>query len=582
MVARALGIVGIAALAPLLAAQKPVDTRVDTSGVPSGATEPRIAAQGGSLYVVWSETRSASPDPDVYFNKSEDGGATWLAFDVRLNTNAAGASSSTEPRIAVDGSNIVAVWSDDREGPYRVYYNRSGDGGLTWRPLDDRLDTLAVGMGTGSQDTAAAGGHVYAVWVDYRFGAGADIFFNRSSNGGQTWRSSDARLTTGPSGLGASTAPQVAASETNVYVAWQKDPTGSGTWGIYFNRSRDGGANWLGSEVRLDVPAASDALAPRITESGPHVYVVWQSDRSGTDAIYLNRSSDFGQTWNGETRIDTAPGVSSYAPRIAAAGSMVYVAWESAVAGRARVFLNRSADHAATWEPSQRRIDHAPASIDARHPRLAATGLSVFVAWQDSRLGRAAVFANRSVFAGTNWLGADIRLSRSQPATASAISADLAASPSIVAAAWVDDRADVYGDIYMNLQLGAQPFGTGLAGSGGITPRLAIPTLPAIGASLSLELSAGLGGAPAGIGLGLGGPGALPFLGGTLHVSAPVIFRFLPLGGAGPGQGAGAIALALPPDPMFLGTEIAAQGFVLDAAAAAGVAMTGGLDLWIG
>ncbi|MCR9246827.1 MAG: hypothetical protein NXI31_17480 [bacterium] len=55
--------------------------------------------------------------------------------------------------------------------------------------------------------------------------------------------------------------------------------------------------------------------------------------------------------------------------------------------------------------------------------------------------------------------------------------------------------------------------------------------------------------------------------------------------GGGSGQvGAGAVTVptTLPNDPAFVGLGFFVQGFVLDPAAASGVALTNGLETWIG
>src|SRR5262245_25457927 len=67
------------------------DTRLDV-GDPLGwelSIFPEIARAGANLYVVWYDRRLG--DLDVFFNRSLDGGDTWLATDVRLDTTPAGA-----------------------------------------------------------------------------------------------------------------------------------------------------------------------------------------------------------------------------------------------------------------------------------------------------------------------------------------------------------------------------------------------------------------------------------------------------------------------------------------------------------
>jgi hypothetical protein len=80
-------------------------------------------------------------------------------------------------------------------------------------------------------------------------------------------------------------------------VWWEGTESTKGT--IRFNRSDDYGATWLKTEQILDNnPGKEGPRFPILTvdEQGV-VYVIWSSDRSGNYQLYLNRSTDHGQTW---------------------------------------------------------------------------------------------------------------------------------------------------------------------------------------------------------------------------------------------------------------------------------------------
>ncbi len=48
------------------------------------------------------------------------------------------AISHVMPVIAINGSVVHVVWSDERDGNYEIYYKRSTDGGVSWG-ADTRL-----------------------------------------------------------------------------------------------------------------------------------------------------------------------------------------------------------------------------------------------------------------------------------------------------------------------------------------------------------------------------------------------------------------------------------------------------------
>src|SRR5262249_22134476 len=77
------------ALATPVPAQK-TPVRVDPGGY-----NPQIAVSGSSVYAVWDDRHTTSLNHEIYFNRSLDGGITWLPISVRLNVGtAAGATQA--------------------------------------------------------------------------------------------------------------------------------------------------------------------------------------------------------------------------------------------------------------------------------------------------------------------------------------------------------------------------------------------------------------------------------------------------------------------------------------------------------
>src|SRR5262245_16340659 len=75
-------------------------------------------------------------------------------------------------------------------------------------------------------------------------------------------------------------------------------------------------------------------------------------------------------------------------PRIAASGSSVYVTWEDGRHGGLDIYFNRSIDGGGTWGPEQRLDTGSPAGrAESIRPQIAASGSLVCVVWQDARNG---------------------------------------------------------------------------------------------------------------------------------------------------------------------------------------------------
>ena len=153
--------------------------RLDTDVAGAAAsTVPVVQCSGTAVRVAWVDQRSGLAD--IRFNRSADGGATWLASDVRVDGGTAGAAASAAVVVAGNATDVFLAWSDDRDGATDIYLAGSLDGGTTWT-TDVRLDTGDVAGASASSSPAIANANrrVYAVWADARAG-GDDIHFNTS------------------------------------------------------------------------------------------------------------------------------------------------------------------------------------------------------------------------------------------------------------------------------------------------------------------------------------------------------------------------------------------------------------------
>jgi hypothetical protein len=237
---------------------------------------PAIAAEGSNIYVVWEDRTPGNPE--IYFKRSVDGGATWAA--AKRLTNSAGNSSS--PGIAVDASNIYVVWTywTFTAGNDEIYFKRSIDGGATWS-ANKRL-TNNAGI-SNYPAIAAEGSNIYVVWKD-ETPENDEIYFKRSVDGGATW-AANKRLT---NNAGISNYPTIATDILNIYVVWHDNTAGN--YEIYFKRSVDGGATWAANKRLTNNAGISNY--PAIAAEGSNIYVVWEDNRDytpGNSEIYLKK-----------------------------------------------------------------------------------------------------------------------------------------------------------------------------------------------------------------------------------------------------------------------------------------------------
>jgi hypothetical protein len=398
----------------------PTDIRLDTGDTP-GANDSwgaNISSSGSNVYAVWTDYRNG--EPDIYFNYSTDDGLTWQVTDIRLDTgDTPGANSSRGCWVSSSASNVYVAWRDSRNGKDDIYFNYSTDYGETWQTMDIRLDT---GDTPGASDSwwlriDSNDSNVYVVWCDHRNGE-RDIYLNYSADGGTTWQASDIRLDTGDTpGTNDSKFPVMSSSGSNVYVTWQDYRNGSTD--IYFNYSTDYGATWEASDIRLDIgdtPGTHGSEAPWISCTGSNVYVVWSDTRNGASDIYFNYSTDGGATWQAsDIRLDTGemPGTNdSYWQLVSSEGNNIYVVWMDERNGNTDIYFNYSTDGGATWKASDIRLDKGdtPGANDSASPWLTCSGLNVYVVWEDYRNGEKDIYFNCSTDGGRTWKTPDVRL----------------------------------------------------------------------------------------------------------------------------------------------------------------------------
>jgi hypothetical protein len=240
----------------------------------------------GHVAVAWFDTRNKS---SIYFRASTDFGKTWQE-ELRLNGDATGDILAPLQMAGDDQGHLYVAWADNREGDYHIYLVVSADFGRTWSK-ETRLDfNQAKNKPSGAPSLAAdASGHVYVVWQDARHG-GWDIYLNVSRDYGQTWRTEDIRLNTGPPGEATAQFPQIALdTQGNVAVAWQEDRGAEQEGGIYLTWSEDFGTSWRKPDIRVDEPKRREAsFRPQIAVLQERTFLLaWEIRREEQKDIAL-------------------------------------------------------------------------------------------------------------------------------------------------------------------------------------------------------------------------------------------------------------------------------------------------------
>ncbi len=163
------------------------------------------------LYVTWTQFDNyGTSDPQdssvILFSKSTDAGASW-ATPITISDRAGDCVDSDEtmegavPTIGPNGE-IYVSWI----GHDTLFFDKSTDGGVTWLPNDLAITTIPGGWDYNipglyrcnglpiticdTLSTSAYNGNIYINWTDQRNGpTDTDVWMVRSTDGGSSWSS---------------------------------------------------------------------------------------------------------------------------------------------------------------------------------------------------------------------------------------------------------------------------------------------------------------------------------------------------------------------------------------------------------
>lgn len=195
---------------------------------------------------------------------------------MRLTYNTA---ESSYPCLAVSGSNLHLIWTDNRFGStnFEIMYNRSTDDGVTWG-TDTRLTNDPAY--SAYCDISSSGQYVHVIWEDSRYFGNYNLFYKRSTDGGTTWEADNRITYDGAGNL------SVVSSGQFVHMLWVGGLYAQS--GVHYKRSVDNGASWVDS-TQLTTGILSVSF-PSISLAGNAVQVIWSDTRSTNSQIYYKRN----------------------------------------------------------------------------------------------------------------------------------------------------------------------------------------------------------------------------------------------------------------------------------------------------
>lgn len=342
--------------------------------------------------------------PAVTVDRGMPGPAATYPFvpNVRVIDGSSPYDWQVEPTMVLNSAGRIFVGWKETNSPeaagIRVGFSYSTDEGLTWA-ANILMEQANPDSGCHNSDPWLARGadeRVHFAYLEYDCGSGIDV---ANTTDGETW--GDVHYLAGAGGLSDKESLVVAPSG-RLYLAWDEAGLGNElqvTW------SDDDGATW----APFVNPASSSVLGVIVATSPTGVvYLTWWNLNS--DDIMFDWSSDGGLTWHSDIRVNDVAGSASGggwqipipAMNVDPTSGDIYIAWPDSRDGDQDIYVARSTDGGQTWSTNVRINDDAGSTTQYMVDLAIDSSRTVHAAWEDRRSGDWNIYYSNSTD-GETW-----------------------------------------------------------------------------------------------------------------------------------------------------------------------------------
>ena len=365
-----------------------------------------VRTAGEYVYVLWKDNSPLELNPgsgNLFISRSADGGKTWNE-PIKASSLPYGSGTGTGGypignidtfgstiKMATDdaGQYVYIVWTDDRTGKARIYFNYSKDYGITWQPEDSRVDhnNNAGQISNCPRIACDNNGHVYVIWKDWRNNTGfgtnkRDLYLNTINvrAPAPAWRPEDILADhdniNDLTYTGVGNCYEVLCDDSGrVYVAWEDYRTYRTGMATFFNCSEDRGNTWVFPQDKQMSSAGGQGIEMACSKNGK-VYVGYFNG-----GAYVARYYYEGNQWRVANGVPL--NIGSYITGLSAddTGDNVYVVGHDYY----DVEVNYSYDSGVTWQTGGQKVNIGSNGI---WPVITSDNNgNVYVAWWQARPG---------------------------------------------------------------------------------------------------------------------------------------------------------------------------------------------------
>jgi phosphoribosylformylglycinamidine (FGAM) synthase PurS component len=416
-----------------------VDTSITLIRSPGGPTEPALAFDGTNFLAVWVDCRCGN---DIYGARITPEGTVLDPAGFVVTPQVTNTPGS--PAVAFDGTNFLVVWENNCGGNPN-YYDIYGARVTTQGTVLDSASFL-ISQEVQNQNSAALafdGANFLVVWEDNRSGTStADIYGARLTPQGVVLDTAGLVISQAAS---FQNSPALAFDGENFLVAWE-DRRGGVDLDIYATRVTPQGVVLDTSGIPVSTASYNQRMSA-LAFDGTNYLATWSDERNGTDHdIYGARVTPQGAVLDPVGFAVSQAAHEQYYPVVGFDGEDFLVVWQDhrASDSTSDIYGARVTPQGSVLDPAGLVVSLA--ANEQKYPAVAFGGANWLVAWDDGRADlRSNIYGARvtpqgAVLEPTGLLVDQAAHGKYFPA--------LASDGEDFLVVWQDDRNSSLGDIY--------------------------------------------------------------------------------------------------------------------------------------